>query len=130
MRRVLPKLEHRTEPVIPLGQFVRRLVRTGVVALVLVVVSLLAGMIGYHMLESLSWTDAFLNAAMILGGMGPVSTLATSGGKLFAGFYALYSGLVVILVAGILLAPLVHRMLHKFHAETQSEGGARKSDSG
>ena len=129
MRRVLPKLEHRTEPVIPLRQFLGRLLRTGMVALVLVVVSLLVGMIGYHALESLSWTDAFLNAAMILGGMGPVSTLVTSGGKLFAGFYALYSGLVVILVAGILLAPLVHRMLHKFHAETQSDGGARKPDS-
>jgi len=116
MRRLLPELERRTEPVIPLQRFIGRLVRTGVAALVVVAVSLFIGMVGYHMLESLSWTDAFLNASMILGGMGPVDTLSTSGGKLFAGFYALYSGLVVIFVAGVLLAPIVHRMLHKFLA--------------
>jgi len=117
MKTMLPELERRSDPVIPWSNFVARLVRTGVLALSLIVVSLFFGMLGYHLLEHLSWTDSFLNAAMILGGMGPVNTLNSPGGKLFAGLYALYSGLVVILVAGVLLAPVVHRMLHKFHAE-------------
>lgn len=116
MKTLLPELERRSDPVIPLPQFAARLVRSVVLALVLVGVSLFIGMLGYHVLEHLSWTDAFLNASMILGGMGPVNTLSSSGGKLFAGFYALYSGLVVILVAGVILTPVVHRMMHKFHA--------------
>src|SRR5262249_22034555 len=86
-------------------------------ALSLIFVSLLAGMSGYHFLEDLPWIDAFLNAAMILGGMGPVAPIQSFGGKLFAGFYALYSGLVVIVAAGVIFAPVFHRMIHKFHAE-------------
>jgi hypothetical protein len=74
-------------------------------------------MIGYRALERLSWLDAFLNAAMLLGGMGPVNTPGTTGGKLFAGLYALYCGLVVLIVAGIILAPVAHRILHRFHLE-------------
>jgi hypothetical protein len=84
-----------------------------------VVVSLGAGMIGYHGLERLSWLDAFLNAAMLLGGMGPVNAPATEGGKVFAGLYALYCGLVVLIVAGIILAPVAHRILHRFHLEEE-----------
>ena len=79
----------------------------------LIAVSLLVGMAGYHLLEGLSWIDAFLNAAMLLGGMGPVNAPASYGGKLFAGLYALYCGLVVIVVAGVLLAPVAHRLLHR-----------------
>ena len=86
--------------------------------LFLIAASLAIGMIGYHELERLNWIDAFLNAAMLLGGMGPVAVPTTTGGKLFAGLYALYCGLVLILVAGILLAPVAHRILHKFHART------------
>jgi len=78
-------------------------------------------MVGYHFWEDLARIDAFLNAAMILGGMGPAATIQTAGGKLFAGFYALYSGLVVIVAAGVILAPLVPRMLHKFHAEADEK---------
>jgi hypothetical protein len=74
-------------------------------------------MLGYHAFERLGWLDAFLNAAMLLGGMGPVATPVTEGGKLFAGCYALYCGLVVIVVAGIVLAPVAHRILHRFHFE-------------
>ncbi len=117
MKTLLPELERRTDPVIPVRQFIARLVRSGVIALALVAVSLMVGMVGYHLLEHLSWTDAFLNASMILGGMGPVNPLTSQGGKLFAGFYALYSGLVVILIAGVVLTPVVHRILHKFHAD-------------
>jgi len=79
--------------------------------------SLALGVCGYHFLERLPWIDALLNASMILGGMGPVDPVRTTGGKLFASFYALFSGLVIIGVAGLMLAPVVHRYLHKFHIE-------------
>ena len=85
------------------------------VATFLVGGSLLIGMIGYRYFESWSWIDGFLNAAMLLGGMGPVNDPQTSGGKLFAGLYALYAGLLFLVVAGLLLAPLLHRLLHRFH---------------
>lgn len=74
-------------------------------------------MVGYHILEGLSWIDAFLNASMLLGGMDPVNAPATFDSKLFAGLYVLYCGLAVILVAGIILAPVAHRILHRFHME-------------
>lgn len=75
-------------------------------------------MLGYHVLEGLSWIDSFLNASMLLSGMGPMMEPKTYGGKLFAGLYALYSGLVIIMVAGITFAPVVHRLFHRFHLET------------
>ena len=81
----------------------------------LVLGSLLIGMAGYEYFEGLGWRDAFLNAAMLLGGMGPIETHLTPGGKLFAGLYALYAGLVFLLVAGLLFAPVFHRILHRFH---------------
>jgi Co/Zn/Cd efflux system component len=82
-----------------------------------VAASLAIGMAGYHGLERLSWLDSFLNAAMLLGGMGPLAAPQTYAGKLFAGCYALYCGLVVIAVAGIVLVPVAHRILHRFHLE-------------
>jgi hypothetical protein len=109
--------EHRSDPLLPRPQFLSRLARTAGVALVLVIASLAVGMLGYHLTEHLSWIDSFSNAAMLLGGMGPVNAPATVCGKIFAGLYALYCGLAVILIAGILLAPLAHRLLHRFHLE-------------
>jgi hypothetical protein len=94
-----------------LGRFVAHL---SLGALVLVG-SLGIGMAGYRHFEGLGWLDAFLNASMLLGGMGPVETPATPGGKLFAGLYALYAGMVVLVAASIILAPVVHRVLHRFH---------------
>jgi hypothetical protein len=91
------------------------------VALTLMAFSLLLGMGGYVYFESLSWTDAFLNAAMLLGGMGPVNAPMTEGGKLFAGWYALYAGLVFLIVAGVLGAPVVHRVLHRFHLDEMTK---------
>jgi hypothetical protein len=117
MKKLLPEFEHRAQPVIPPHQFLVRLARSGVIALALVAVSLAIGMVCYHLLEGLGWMDAFLNAAMLLGGMGPVNPPLTWGGKLFAGLYALYCGLVVIFIAGIILAPVAHRILHRFHME-------------
>jgi hypothetical protein len=85
--------------------------------------SLLIGMIGYKYFERWSWIDAFVNAAMLLGGMGPVNAPQTPGGKVFAGLYALYAGLLFLVVAGLLLAPLLHRFLHRFH--WRERGAAR-----
>ena len=81
----------------------------------LLMFSLGIGMTGYHFLESLSWLDSLLNASMILGGMGPVNPLQTAAGKIFASFYALYSGVVLLAAVGILVAPIFHRFLHRFH---------------
>ena len=121
MKRVLPEFEHRAQPVIPPHQFIIRLAHSGIIAVAVITVSLCIGMVGYHILEGLSWIDAFLNASMLLGGMGPVNTPITLGGKLFAGLYALYCGLAVILVAGVILAPVAHRILHRFHMESRSK---------
>jgi hypothetical protein len=97
----------------------RRLAKSFAAASVLIGVSLVGGMFGYRFLEGMEWIDAFANAAMILSGMGPLGPLQTWGGKLFAGCYALYSGLALIFATGIILAPMVHRLLHRFHLETE-----------
>ena len=99
-------------------QFFIRLAWSIFIGLLLIAISLLAGMIGYHQLEHLGWLDSFLNASMLLGGMGPMHAPVTDSGKLFAGFYALYCGLAVIAVASVMLAPVAHRLLHKLHADT------------
>jgi hypothetical protein len=104
-------------PLLPRRQFLARVARSGLAALVAIVVSLFVGMVGYHWTEGMPWIDAFVNAAMILSGMGPVGDLHTFGGKVFAGCYALYSGLALITIAAILLAPVVHRFFHRFHIE-------------
>lgn len=101
--------------------FLRRVARHFAIASLLVFVSLGAGMAGYRHFEGLGWCDAFLNAAMLLGGMGPVEAPVTPAGKLFAGFYALYAGLVFLVAAGIIGAPVVHRLLHQFHWEEDDE---------
>jgi hypothetical protein len=109
--------EPRSAPPIPVRQFITRLLgHVGLVA-ALVFVSLFAGMVGYVTLAGFSWVDAFLNTAMLLGGMGPVGDLPNNTSKVFAGLYALYAGLVFIVSAGVLLAPIVHWILHKLHAD-------------
>jgi hypothetical protein len=103
----------------PLSQraYVKRLLVHAAAAAAIVFGSLLAGMCGYHWLEGLDWLDAFINAAMLLGGEGPLEQPQSRGGKLFAGMYAIYSGVLFIGIAGLLLAPVVHRLLHRFHWE-------------
>lgn len=107
------------KPLPPRPQFLRRLIQSALAGLGVVVASLAVGMLGYHGFEGLPWLDAFLNASMILAGMGPVDTLQTAGGKLFAGCYAIYSGIALLTSVGLMFAPLVHRFLHRFHLETQ-----------
>jgi hypothetical protein len=109
------------KPLAPARVFALRLAASSALGLVLVALSLLVGMAGYHGYEGLPWIDAFLNASMILSGMGPLMQPATHGGKLFAGFYALYSGLAVLVIAGVMFGPLVHRFLHRYHLETDAE---------
>ncbi len=95
--------------------FARRLLGHLLVAIGLLGLSLAFGMVGYVVFENLSWLDAFLNAAMLLGGMGPVNPPQTGAGKLFAGLYALYAGLVFIVTAALLFTPILHRLIHRFH---------------
>lgn len=109
--------EPKTKPPIPRHHFVRRVLLHAAAGFGLLTASLVPGMAGYEYFEGLPWRDAFLNAAMLMGGMGPVNAPQTDGGKLFAGLYALYAGLVFLVVAGLLLVPMVHRVLHKFHWE-------------
>jgi glucose-6-phosphate-specific signal transduction histidine kinase len=107
--------ESRRHPPLHSRAFARRLLGHLLVIVVLTVVSLAAGMAGYMYYEHLRLVDAFVNAAMLLGGMGPVNPLATDAGKLFAGLYALYAGLFFLISAGLVFAPLLHRVLHRLH---------------
>jgi hypothetical protein len=117
--------ERKHQPLLPRARFLSRLGRNTVVAFVVIVVALAVGMWGYMGFEGMGFVDGFLNAAMILSGMGPVVPLQTVGGKVFAGFYAIFSGLLIFAVAGLILAPVYHRMIHRFHLE-QDEAPAKK----
>lgn len=112
--------ESRGEKPIPQHHFVRRMVMHALASLGLITGSLLLGMLGYRHFEGFAWRDAFLNSAMLLGGMGPVDPLRTGGGKLFAGLYALYAGLVFLVAIGLIVAPAFHRMMHLFHWEERA----------
>jgi hypothetical protein len=110
--------EHRTNPLLPRKEFIGRMRRSILLSVGIAAVTLIVGMVGYHLLENMPWPDAFANASMILAGMGPLGNLNTDGGKIFAGIYALFCGLIFVTIITILLAPLFHRALHKFHCET------------
>jgi hypothetical protein len=113
--------EPRVKPLLPRRQFYARLARSFRFATTILAVSLGIGVVGYRGFEGLSWIDAFVNAAMILSGMGPVTPVQTFGGKLFAGLYALFSGLVFITCLAMAFAPVVHRFLHKFHVDPDAK---------
>lgn len=123
---MLFRFEKRHHALLSWPAFVRRMLRSALIGLLLVLLSLAVGMLGYHALEGLSWLDSFLNASMILSGMGPLWSPRSDGGKIFAGIYALYSGLAVLAIAGITFAPMAHRLLHSFHAD---EGDMDDKDS-
>lgn len=114
--------EHRRSPLLSRRRFLERLWRHALLVAALVAVSLAIGTLGYVHYAGFGRIDAFLNASMLLGGMGPVGDIPTDGGKLFAAFYALYAGLVFIASAGVLLAPVLHRLMHSLHLEATTRG--------
>jgi hypothetical protein len=117
--------EHYRQPLISrTAFFLRTLLHVGI-AVGIVIASLAIGIIGYHIFEGLSWIDSTVNAAMILGGMGPVNQLYTNAGKLFAAVYALFSGIIFLIAVAVMLAPVAHRLLHRFHFESDSESSTK-----
>ena len=116
----MTKLEHRTQQPLTRRDFLLRLLKTTSLAVAFIGGALGIGMVCYHGFENLTWVDSFLNASMILGGMGPVNEMHTEAGKIFAGCYALFSGIFFIAMAGILLTPFAHRVLHRFHYDSDS----------
>lgn len=109
--------EHKAEPLLPFRRFLRRQLLHILAGLAVIAFSLGLGVSGYHFLERLPWLDALVNASMILGGMGPVDPIRTAAGKVFASFYALYSGIVFLVVVGLMMAPAIHRLLHRLHLD-------------
>ena len=109
--------EQKHQKIAPLSVFIKRLFIFIGMAIILILFALFMGIAGYHWIAGFSWVDALLNAAMILGGMGPVNVLTSASAKIFASIYALFCGLVFIAVMGIVFSPIVHRMLHKFHID-------------
>jgi hypothetical protein len=117
--------EHRKEPLASRSEFTKRMLRFGALAAGILMFSLGIGVLGYHFFEGLSWLDSLLNASMILGGMGPVSPINTVAGKWFASLYALCSGMIILVAAGVMITPILHRILHHFHLEIE-EGEENK----
>lgn len=114
---VLERLEHHNQKLLPLREFYIRLILFGLLSVGIILFSLVIGMAGYMSLEGMDMIDAFLNAAMLMGGMGPVSTVHTEGGKIFAGCYAMYCGFILLFSVAVFLTPVFHRFLHHFHLE-------------
>ena len=109
--------EHKHEKLATPSVFVKRMLASVLIDILLIIVALTIGILGYHFIAGFDWVDSLLEASMILGGMGPINSLASSGAKLFASAYALFSGLIFIAIMGIILAPVTHRMLHRFHLD-------------
>lgn len=121
--------EHKSEKLVSLPIFVRRVALSLLLTFVVLCVALTIGVLGYHAIAGLPWMDSVLNASMILTGMGPVATMTTTGSKLFASAYALFSGVVFLSSIGLVLAPLFHRILHKFHLDDTTQKDAKPSKS-
>jgi len=113
--------ENVKQPLVPRRVFILRVIKNLAIAALIILISLLIGIVGYHALAHYSWIDSLLNASMILGGMGPVDALPNSASKLFASFYALYSGIAFLSVVAITLAPILHRFLHKIHLDIKED---------
>ena len=113
----MTRFERRHEKLAPVPVFLKRVAAALGMAIILIAIALSLGIAGYHWLAGFDWIDSFLEASMILGGMGPVKELSTSAAKIFASLYALFSGLVFIGIMGVVLAPIAHRMLHSFHLD-------------
>lgn len=120
----MTRLERKNEPLVPHRVFIRRVVLYAIFSTGIIGLSLAVGVVGYHVTEGLSWIDSLLNASMLLGGMGPVDPLHTVAGKLFASFYALFSGVVFLVAVGVLIAPVFHRLMHSFHLSPEDVSAA------
>jgi len=118
--------ERRNQRLAPVSVFVKRIFASLGIVFALIALALTIGISGYHWLAGFGWVDSLLEASMILGGMGPVNTLTTDAAKIFASIFALFSGLVFIAVMGVVLSPIAHRFLHKFHIDEEDEKGPRK----
>ena len=118
---MIHRFEHRKQPLASPRVFLGRMAGYVSLSAGIVLFSLTIGILGYHFFENLPWLDSLLNASMILGGMGPVDPLRTAGGKLFASFYALFSGMILLVAVGVLIAPAFHRFLHHFHIEIDDQ---------
>ncbi len=120
--KIFPSLgyEHKSEPLLVREKYRKRVLGHLSAASGILGGSLAIGVAGYRFAEGLDWLDALLNASMILGGMGPVDALSTTAGKVFASFYALFSGIVFLVAAGVIIAPVAHRIMHKLHLSTKS----------
>jgi hypothetical protein len=117
----ITRFERRGQPVASRRKFLIRMAIAIGLWIVLTIVGLVIGVAGYAAFEGMSFVDAYVNAAMILSGMGPVGELKTTGGKVFAGSYAILSGLIIVIATGFVLAPIFHRILHSFHVETTKD---------
>ncbi len=117
MKHRLLHYERHDQPLLSRREFTLRVLRHAAAGVGVLAVSLFIGVLGYHLFEHLSWLDALLNASMILGGMGPVNPIVTPTGKVFASLYAIFSGMVFLAVAGVMMAPVAHRILHRLHME-------------
>lgn len=109
--------EHHKRPLLPRKQFYFRVLRFGGFSFILLGFSLGIGVLGYHFFSNLSWLDSLLNASMILTGMGPVDPMSSDSSKLFASFYAIYSGVAFLSIVAVFLSPIVHRFLHRLHLD-------------
>lgn len=120
--------EHRDQPPLSRWQFAQRMARHAAAGAVVVMGSIVFGMWGYHRFAGFSWGDAFVNAAMLLGGMGPVGVVVTRTGRLFAGLFALYSAMIFLVLIAIVMTPIIHRIIHRFHWDMdQRRGGSRNA---
>lgn len=121
MESKVKKFEHYKNPLLSKKEFYKRVLKYVSVSMSLLGVSLLIGILGYHFLGELSWVDSFLNASMILTGMGPVNPMVNNLGKIFAACYALFSGIAFLSIISVFMAPFIHRFLHKFHIAPDEE---------
>jgi hypothetical protein len=115
------KLEHKSQRVLPFSRFLVRMTRYGLFAIFLIVISVVIGMMGYHYLANLDWLDSFHMSCLILTGMGPTAEMTTSAAKIFSSLYALYSGVAFLTIAAVFFAPVIHRLLHRLHVDTDSD---------
>jgi hypothetical protein len=122
------RYENSRQPLLARNIYLRRLVYTGLITISILAIWVIIGMIGYHFLDDLPWIDAFVNTGMLVGGMGPINILTNPPAKIFAGFYAILSGVLFLSAFAVMMAPIFHRFIHKFHLETDEKSHKKKDE--